>query len=139
MHGLVEPGRDVVARGVPVVGDIGVVAGDDQQEAPDAVGEFDERIFGREMDLDDHAIVALRDHERHMRAARAALIRGDDHAKAALGRERERALLLDAKLGSENMHGASARTAGGWSARARLAYSSLEVIERKGISRPRSP
>ena len=99
MHGLVEPGRDVVARGIPVVGDIGVVAGDDQQEAPLAVGEFDQRISGREMDLDDHAAIALRDDERHVRAARPALIRGDDHAETALGRERQRTLLLDAKLG----------------------------------------
>jgi hypothetical protein len=111
MHGLVEPGRDVVARGIPVVRDIGVVAGDDQEKAPDAVGEFDEWISGCKMDLDDHAIVALLDHERHVGPARATFIRGNDHAEAALGREGKRAALLDAKLGSENMHGASSS---GW-------------------------
>ena len=57
------------------------------------------------MNLDDHAGIAPRDDERHVRAARAALIGGDDHAKTAVGRKRQRTLLLDAKLGSENMHG----------------------------------
>ena len=56
-------------------------------------------------------IIAPRDDERHVRGARAALIGGDDDAKTAVGRERERALLLDAKLGSENMHG---RRSNGW-------------------------
>jgi hypothetical protein len=64
-----------------------------------------------------------------MRGARAARICGNDHAKAALGRKRERAALLDAKLGSENMHGLSARTAGGWSAQAKLAYSPPRVTD----------
>ena len=80
------------------------------------------------MDLDDHAIVARHDDERHVRRARAAFIRGDDHAKAAVGRERERALLLNAKLGSENMHGV--RSNGWrWSAAARLAYSVAGVTD----------
>ena len=79
------------------------------------------------MDLDDHAAIALRDDERHVGATRPALIRGDDHAKTAFGRERERTLLLDAKLGAENMHTLSARTAGGWKASARLAYSPAGV------------
>ncbi|MEH2627398.1 hypothetical protein V1292_005453 [Bradyrhizobium sp. AZCC 1719] len=57
------------------------------------------------MDLDDHAIVVLLEHKRHMRGARAALVRGNDHAKTALGRKRERAALLDAKLGAKNVHG----------------------------------
>jgi hypothetical protein len=30
---------------------------------------------------------------------------GDDHAKAAVGRERKRMLFLDAKLGTKNVHG----------------------------------
>ena len=57
------------------------------------------------MNLDDHAIVAPHDHERHVRGTRTALISGDDHAKTTFGGERQRAVLLDAKLGSENMHG----------------------------------
>jgi hypothetical protein len=40
-----------------------------------------------------------------VRGARAALIGGDDDAKAACGRKRKRVLLLDAKLWSENVHG----------------------------------
>jgi hypothetical protein len=57
------------------------------------------------MDLDDRAIVAPCEYKRHVRPARAALIGGNNHAKTALGRERERALLLNAKLGPENVHG----------------------------------
>ena len=57
------------------------------------------------MDLDDHADLALLDHKGHVRPARAARVRGNDHAKTAVGRERERALLFDAKLGSKNVHG----------------------------------
>jgi hypothetical protein len=49
-----------------------------------------------------------------VRGARAAFIGGDDHAETAIGRERKRALFLDAKLGSENMH--SVRSNGWWSA-----------------------
>jgi hypothetical protein len=56
------------------------------------------------MDLDDHAGVAPRDDERHVRGARSALVGGDDDAKTTVGRKRKRAVLLDAKLGSENMH-----------------------------------
>src|SRR3954454_11183672 len=129
MHGLIEPGRDVVALGIPVVGDIGIVAGDDKKKAPEAIGEFDQRISGREVDLDDHAGLAPRDDERYVGAAGAAFIRGDDDAKAALGRKGERAALLDAKLGSENVHGLSARTAGEWSSQARLAYSVTAVTD----------
>jgi hypothetical protein len=40
-----------------------------------------------------------------MRPARAACVRGNDHAKTAVGREGERALLFDAKLRSKNVHG----------------------------------
>jgi hypothetical protein len=46
-----------------------------------------------------------------VRPARAAFIRGNDRAKTARGRERERALFLDAKLGAKNVHGASSN---GW-------------------------
>ena len=63
------------------------------------------------MNLDDHSIVAPRDDKRHVRPARAAFIRGNDRAKTARGRERERALFLDAKLGAKNVHGASSN---GW-------------------------
>src|SRR5690348_8201934 len=107
MHRLVEPGGNVIARGVPVVGDVGVVAGDDQEEAALAVGERNERVLRGEMELDDDAILAPQDHERHMRSARAALVAGDDHAKAAPSSKFERALLLDAELGSKDMHGAA--------------------------------
>jgi len=57
------------------------------------------------VDLDDHAIVASFKDKWYVGPARAVLIRGNDHAKTAVGRERERALLLDAKLGSKNVHG----------------------------------
>ena len=57
------------------------------------------------MELDDHAIVAALNDERHMRPAWAVLIGGDDHAKAAFGGKGERALLLDAELRSKHMHG----------------------------------
>ena len=35
------------------------------------------------------------------------LIGRHDHTKAALGRERQRALFLDVKLGTKDMHGAT--------------------------------
>ncbi|MGY3421699.1 hypothetical protein ACVWZW_002174 [Bradyrhizobium sp. F1.13.4] len=105
MHGLVKPGRDVVARRIPVIGDVGVVADNNQQEAPRAVREQSERIPGGEMDLHDRAPVALLQHERHVRGARPALIRRHDHAEAPSGCEFQRLLLLDAELGAEDMHG----------------------------------
>jgi hypothetical protein len=46
-----------------------------------------------------------------MRGARPALIRRHDHAEAALPGKLQRALLLDAKLGTEDVHGAAL---GGW-------------------------
>ena len=137
MHRLIEPGRDVVARGMPVVGDVGVVTGDDQEEPPDAVGELDERISGREMDLGDHAIVAPLNDKRHVRPARAVFIRGDDQPKR-VGREGERALLLNAKTGvSENMH--RVRSNGWrWLASAKLAYSPPGVTDcgARRVARP---
>src|SRR3954452_22735463 len=57
------------------------------------------------MDLYDRAPVALLQHERHVRGARTALIRRDDHAETALSCEFQRLLLLDAELGAEDMHG----------------------------------
>ena len=59
------------------------------------------------MDLHDRAPIALIQHERHMRGARAVLIRRHDHAEAALCCKLQRALLLDAKLGPKDMHGAA--------------------------------
>lgn len=57
------------------------------------------------MDLDDRTPLALLQHEGHMRGARTALIRRDDHAEAALGCVFQCLLLLDAELGAEDMHG----------------------------------
>jgi hypothetical protein len=63
------------------------------------------------MDLGDHAIAAPLDHKGHMRPARAACVRSNDHAKTAVGREGERARLFDAKLRPKDVHGASSN---GW-------------------------
>ncbi len=59
------------------------------------------------MDLHDHLPVALAQHERHVRGPRTVLVRRDDHAEAALPGKFQRALLLDAKLGAKQMHGAA--------------------------------
>src|ERR1700761_2552634 len=101
MDGFVEPGRDVVARGVPVVRYVSVVARYDQQEAPVAIGELHDRISRRQMELDDRRTLSADQHERHVGTARTALVSRDDDTEAAFGRELQRALLLLAKLGSK--------------------------------------
>ena len=112
VHRFIEPGRDIVARGVPVVGDVGIVAGNDQQESPAAVGQRHKRILRREVNLHDGAVAALGQHERHVRGPRPALVRCHDHAETARCGKFQRALLLDVELGAEDVHGMARRLDG---------------------------
>ncbi len=63
------------------------------------------------MDLHDDAIVAPLDHERHVRRPRAARIGGDDGTEATRRRKGQSAIILDAELGAQDVHGGGAR---GW-------------------------
>jgi hypothetical protein len=96
VYRLIEPGRNLIRRDVPVVRNIGVGAGYDKQKAVAAVGELDQRVLRCEMNLhNDGAVITGLDHERYVRAAWPVDASSDDHAEAARGRETHSVFTFD--------------------------------------------
>ena len=90
MHGLIEPGRHLIRRGIPIGRNIGIRAAHGEQPGRFAVGQVHQRILARDMKRRvRRAVIAIAEIKWQRGRDRLAVVAGADRAKAAHVRKRK--------------------------------------------------